>query len=235
MRIVHWRLAAWAVLASGVVVGPLAAAPPKTAGHTTTPGQATPTGTTGHTTNLGRPGTTGTTGQSGFGGANTGSGNANAGTLGAGQSNPKAKADTALGLLHDAQHLVSGAHFSYDGHKAQALKEIHRAIQELTPPKPPSTNPAGQTQPQTQPHPQGQTHSQTHPAGQAGAPAKPPQTQAEADAKLKDAIELLTRAQTRITNQDALDDINAAVKGLKAALQLPGTGGGTGTTGAFKN
>src|SRR5690349_7127003 len=101
MHTLRWRLAAWAALAAGLVAGPALAAPPKT-GQTTTPGHTTTTGTTGQTTNLGHLTTPGTTGQQG-----TGAGTTNQAIHGAAQANAKAKADTAMGLLHDAQHAVS--------------------------------------------------------------------------------------------------------------------------------
>jgi hypothetical protein len=128
--------------------------------------------------------------------------------------NTKARAETALSLLHDARQAVGGAHFPYDGHRALAMKEIDRAIKELRPPNP---NPPGtQTQTQTQPH----RHAQPLPPGDRLPAPVVQQTQAEADAKLREALALLGRARERISNPDAAEDVTAAIAELKAALAL---------------
>jgi hypothetical protein len=182
MRIAPWRSVAWAVLASGIIVGPLGAAPTtKSTGHVSKTTTAASTGSSA-------TGTAGTT-----------------------QTNHKAHLETAISLLHDAHRLVAGAHFAYDGHRAKALKEIDRAVRELAPPKPPTTNT------QTTTH-----HTTTHVTTMGQRPPAPQPTQAEADTKLREAIVLLNRAHGRITeNPQAAEDVGAAITELKAALQHP--------------
>jgi hypothetical protein len=194
MCIVQGRLAAW-VLGVLLVAAPAFAAPP--------------TGSRGTHSKTPIGGSTGSTGATGVGS----SGNTTT------QTDPKAQTETALSLLRDARHLVSGAHFSYDGHRALAMKEIDRAVRELSPPK---TDPT-QTNTQT-PHATSTQHTTNHrgTAGQASQQGQQPpqQTQAQADAKLREAITLLTRAQKRITNNpNVSDDIAAAIAELQAALQ----------------
>jgi hypothetical protein len=216
------RTTAFAALVFALVAGPASSAPPASSGHTakaatgTTTGRSG-TGTTGQLASSHAGGSTaGGTDTIGAGnsilGNMTGGGTTTAGT-GTSQTNTKAQAETAVSLLHDAHRMISSAHFSYEGHRATALKEIDRAVHELSPPK-------ENTAPQTQTHLTTHTTT-THATGMthAAAPAVQ-QTLAEADAKLQAAITLLGRAHERITNANAAEDVAAAITELKAALQV---------------
>jgi hypothetical protein len=142
--------------------------------------------------------------------------------------NPQRHAESVLSLLRDARHEIGRAHYPYEGHRALAMKEIDRAIRELTPPRDPNSNPVQQMQTHaTTGHAATAGHATSggHAAGGAGAGggtvAQPP-SQAEADARMWDAIKLLTRARARVQehNADAADDIAAAIGQVKEALKI---------------
>lgn len=192
MRVVQWRPVGCVSLAVAFAAGPVFAAPPAKTG--------------GHATTVGHAATGAPLAGAGRSGV--------AGGTPAAVNNPKAQTETAMSLLRDAHRLVGGAHFAYGGHRAKAMKEIDRAIRELNPPEP---NPNPQAQPRPAP-------STQHAAGQGTRPAAPvvQQTQAEADAKMREALVLLTRAQGRIASGTGpADDVAAAIAELKTALKNP--------------
>lgn len=213
------RALALTTLAVGLIAWPALAAPPhgssgQAGKGNSVPGSArvirgatgTPTGRTTATNSA----TTNNNGVGNIGGSNVTNGN-----------NANNKEKNALSLLHDARHELSGSHFAYDGHRARAMKEIQRAIKDLTPPNP---NPGQQV---TQQHaaasaPKGNSkpHGTQIQTQKTPPKEKPPQTQAESDAKLRAALRYLTRAHGKVhaLNADAGENVEAAISELNLAL-----------------
>jgi hypothetical protein len=122
----------------------------------------------------------------------------NASTATAGNAN-------TLTALHQVKTLLDTAIHDYDGHRAKAVGEIHHAIHELTP------------------HTQG--HKATGAAkGKAAGGAKetttPGETQAQSDAQLKQALQLLSGLSGQVSNAKAATHIQTAITELNTALKI---------------
>ncbi len=104
--------------------------------------------------------------------------------------------------LHQAKTLLDTAIHDYDGHRGKAVSELHHAIHELTP------------------------HTQHKAAGAAkGNAAKgtketttPGETQAQSDAQLKQALQLLSGLE--VSNAKAATHIKTAIGELNVALKI---------------
>jgi hypothetical protein len=217
MRSKTGRAFALSTLVVGLIAWPIFAAPPRGLG-----GQAGKGNSGGGSGRVVRGATGQTTGN------NAGTNSNNNGNVGGsnvrnvnGSNANNNKEKSALSLLHDARHELSGSHFAYDGHRTLAMKEIQRAIKDLTPPNPNAGQQvtqkrAASSAPKGNARPQG-TQAQT----QKTAPKeKPPQTQAASDAKLRAALKYLNRAHAKVQamNSDAAENVEAAISELNLAL-----------------
>lgn len=218
------RAFALTTLAVGLISLPIVAAPPRGLGGHAGKGNSLPASpritrlptstTTGRTTGTttGNAGNTNSIGN--VGGSNVRNANGN---------NANHKEKNALSLLHDARRELSGSHFAYAGHRVRAMKDLDRAIRELTPPNP---NPGQQATQQHAPSSTAKGNSRAQgPQAQVQKTApkeKPPQTQGESDAKLRAALQYLNRAhaQVQAMNSDAAENVEAAIGELTAALGL---------------
>jgi hypothetical protein len=109
---------------------------------------------------------------------------------------------TTVTALHQAKTLLDTAIHDYDGHRGKAVSELHHAIHELTP------------------------HTQHKATGAAkGNAAKgnketttPGETQAQSDAQLKQALQLLSGLE--VSNAKAATHIKNAIGELNVALKI---------------
>jgi hypothetical protein len=126
------------------------------------------------------------------------------------------KEETPLSLLQHSQRLVSGTQYKFDGHKASAQKAIHKAILLLDPPKPAAAGSGN--------HPtegQNQSSHVAHASSNASGGPAVYQTLGEAEAKLRNAIDLLNKAHGKLgtENGDATKEVANAVTELTDALK----------------
>jgi hypothetical protein len=119
------------------------------------------------------------------------------------QAPPAKKAKTAttaetVAALHQAKLLLETAIHDYDGHRAKAVGEIHHAIRELAPNhKPAAKGTKKEGEPTT----------------------TPGETQAQSDAKLKQALEILNGIGG-VANAKATGHLQTAVAELNTALKI---------------
>ena len=115
-------------------------------------------------------------------------------------------ANATVTTLHQAKTLLDTAIHDYDGHRAKAVEEIHHAIKALTPHhthKAPAAN-------------------GTKTNGGAGKQTTTPgETQAQSDAQLKQALELLNGLNAnQISNAKAATHLQTAITELNTALKI---------------
>ena len=135
-----------------------------------------------------------------------------------GKSAPPANANNgnngnAVTSLHQAKKLLDTAIHDYDGHRAKAVSEIHHAIHELSP----------HTQGQKGTKAQGEAKNAAN-AGQGNGAGKqtttPGENQAQSDAQLKQALEILGGMGGQIKNTKAAKHIENAIGELNVALKI---------------
>jgi hypothetical protein len=103
---------------------------------------------------------------------------------------------TVLEDLKKAHHLLVEAIHDYDGHRAKAAHEVHKAMKEL---------------------------GYEHKAGaKSGAKGSVKEDQAASDAKLREAHELLRKAETYLTKHHpkAHANVHAAIGEISIALKI---------------
>ena len=219
MRAIDWRAIAWAALALGLLSLPLSAAPPKgSSSHAGKGNSGTSAGGAGHGTVIGR--NAGTTSSQNAGAGTGKNSNAVNGRANGYNANGNKKANSPLGLLREARHEIGGSHFAYGGHRTNAMKEVDRAIKELTPPNPNAGQQTGQAQPQQ--HTSTKTQVAKQPAQNSTPRPKVEQTLADSNSKLQRALNLLTRAYGAMdnSNPDAATNVAGAMKELRLALNI---------------
>src|SRR5262249_47877629 len=110
--------------------------------------------------------------------------------------------------MHQAHHLLHEANHDYDGHRAKAAEELHKAIKALH---------------ATLPH----HHQKAHPLPTLAV--KQPavhEDQAKSDAQLRDArkilkvVELQLAASTELHHQKAAADVAKAIEQIDVALKI---------------
>jgi len=129
---------------------------------------------------------------------------------------------TAIQSLREAHKLLTEADHDYEGHRAKAAEEVHKAIKELESKhhhKGAGAESIGE----------GTAHSGTAQKGlgHAGATGakkseKTREPQATSDSQLKQALSLLQAAQSELAsqNQKAAANVTAAVSEIKTALSI---------------
>ncbi len=203
-----------------------------TTGNATTPTATTPGTTTGNTSTANTTAantagvnktTTGTTT------SNTGNRNStNGNSTNSNSTNSNTNNGTAINqninpleALREAHQLVGTVPYTYDGHKTQAIRDIHEAIHKLTPPKAPNPNAMPNTHNTIAP-------TTSHNSGHSGNTGTTSNTgnnhvmsQAAADARLQHAMNLLNVVHGKVQgeNEAAAVDIAGAMAELKLALQ----------------
>jgi hypothetical protein len=117
---------------------------------------------------------------------------------------------TVVTGLHQAKTLLDTAIHDYDGHRGKAVEELHHAIRELTPHthKANGGNAAGA--------------AKANGGGGAKQTTTPGETQAQSDAQLKQALELLSGLSGQIpnTHPKAEAHIQTAIAELNVALKI---------------
>lgn len=143
-------------------------------------------------------------------------------------STPAANANTneVLTGLHQAKTLLETAIHDYDGHRAKAVEELHHAIHELTPHNHNNNN-SGNKGHKTGANVAGAAKGNAanaakgNAAGGAKQTTTPGETQAQSDAQLKQALQLISGLSGQIPNthpkaethlKNAVGELNAALK-----------------------
>jgi hypothetical protein len=120
-----------------------------------------------------------------------------------GKTHPKGTANAntnAVTVLHQVHGLLATANHDYDGHRAKAVHHVSQAIHEL-----------------------GGTHKGTNKGANANANGNGPairEPQAQSDAQLQQAIQLLNGLQGQVANAKAAEHLKEAIAELNTALKI---------------
>jgi hypothetical protein len=192
MRFQMWRAFVWALLGFGLVVASSSASTPPKA-HTST-----------------------------------------SKTKPAGTNKTSTENNNVIASLHQAKKLLDTAIHDYDGHRAKAVSEIHHAIHQLTEQekgqKGGGANGAGAAKGQAagavKGHQAGTAKGngvgtqKSNATGGGAATTTPGETQAQSDAQLQEALQILTEAHGQVGNATAAEHVGNAIGELNIALKI---------------
>ena len=129
---------------------------------------------------------------------------------------------TAMQSLHQAHKLLAEADHDYEGHRAKAAEEVHKAIRELESKhhhKGAGAESVAEGAAHAGTSQKGLGHEAATGAKKTGKTREP---QATSDSQLKQALTLLQAAQSELAsqNQKAAANVTAAVAEIKTALSI---------------
>lgn len=129
---------------------------------------------------------------------------------------------TAMQSLHQAHKLLAEADHDYEGHRAKAAEEVHKAIRELESKhhhKGVGAESVTEGTAHTGTSQKGLGHEAATGAKKTGKTREP---QAVSDSQLKQALTILQAAQSELAaqNQKAAANVTAAVSEIKTALSI---------------